>query len=173
MTQEAFGTTPAPAQSAETAEAKELDLRIEALLDELVVQASPHDAPADLTARVLAARPFAPWEIRHGRAWRLPAAAGLGLLGASAGLFLAPLWRLGPATALQLWAKLTAAALASPLEAALASGALLAEAAGKVSTELPGPGVALLGSAAVLAAFALALGVARPARESVRRAPAR
>ncbi|HKC26335.1 MAG TPA: hypothetical protein VKF32_16455 [Thermoanaerobaculia bacterium] len=167
--EEPFGPTPTP----ESPEAAELDRRIEALLDELVAQAPPHEAPADLTARVLAKRPFAPWEVRHGRAWRLPAAAGAGLLGASAGLFLAPLWRLGPGTALQLWAKLTAATLASPLEAALASGTLLAEAAGKVSSGLPGPGLVLLGSAAVLAAGALALGVARPARESVRRAPAR
>jgi hypothetical protein len=172
-THEPFGPTPTPAPTGETVEAAEQDRKIEALLDELVAQRAPLDPPADLTARVLAARPFAPWEVRHGRAWRLPAAAGLGLLGASAGLFLAPLWRLGPGTALQLWAKLTAAALASPLEAALASGALLAEAAGKVSSELPGPGVVLLGAAAALAAGALALGVARPGAESVRRAPAR
>src|SRR5258706_188229 len=66
--EEPFGPTPTP----ESPEAAELDRRIEALLDELVAQAPPHEAPADLTARVLAARPFAPWEVRHG--WAIPPA---------------------------------------------------------------------------------------------------
>jgi len=167
-TPEAASAEPAP-----SGQALELDRRIEALLDELVATAPATELPVDFTARVLGSRPFAPWEVRQARVWRLPAAVGLGLVGASAGVFAAPLWRLGPGTALELWAKLAAAALASPLQAALTAGPLLAEAAGTVSGQLAGPGPALLGAGAALAAGALALGTLRPAREGVRRASSR
>jgi hypothetical protein len=156
--------------AAATGEALERDRRFEALLDELVASDDPLAPvpPADLTDRIVAGRPFAPWEVRQARFWRFPLVAGAGLIGGSAGLFLAPLWRLGPATALQLWASLSAAAIASPLQAALAAGPLLAEAMGKVSGTFAGRGLVLLGLGTLIAASGLALGLGRPARQSAR-----
>jgi hypothetical protein len=148
-------------------QAMELDHKIEALLDELVASPEPSPLPADFSSLLLSSRPFAPWEVRHARFWKLPAAIGLGLIGASAGLFVAPLWRLGPKTALELWAKLAAAALASPLEAALAAGPLLVEALPKVSSAAA-PAPMLLGLGAALAGAALVYGIVRPVRESGR-----
>ncbi|MGA7992888.1 MAG: hypothetical protein WCC53_15745, partial [Thermoanaerobaculia bacterium] len=85
----------------------ELDRRLELLLDECV-GASPAPGP-ELTAAILAARLFAPWEVRRARAWRAPAAAAIGLLAASLAVFLAPLWSLGPSAALDLWVRVIAA----------------------------------------------------------------
>ncbi|MCM3878339.1 MAG: hypothetical protein NEA02_18215, partial [Thermoanaerobaculia bacterium] len=74
------------------------DRRLELILDECVM-ASPAPAwEAGLAARVMAARPFAAWEVRRARAWRAPALAAGGLLAASIAVFLAPLWSLGPGT---------------------------------------------------------------------------
>jgi hypothetical protein len=107
----------------------ERDRRLELLLDECVA-ASPVPGP-EFTAAVLAARPFAPWEVRKARAWRIPAAAALGLLAASLGVFLAPLWSLGPATAVDLWVRVLAAASSGALGAALSAAPALADATGR------------------------------------------
>ena len=69
------------------------------LLDELVTIPRGDELPADFAARVLARRPFAPWEVSRASYWRLPAGIGLGLLAGSLGLALTPLWSLGPGTA--------------------------------------------------------------------------
>jgi hypothetical protein len=150
----------------------ERDRQFEALLDELVAAAPRPELPADFAARLTATRPFAPWEVRRAWSWRLPVVAGAGLVGASAGVFLAPVWRLGPASAMELWAKLTGGALASPLQAAVSAGPLLVEAASKVSAAA-GPNVILLGVGAALAAGTLAFGIGRPTREVVHRASSR
>jgi hypothetical protein len=161
-----------PSERGLSREDLERDREFEALLDELVAAAPRPDLSADFAARLTAERPFAPWEVRRAWAWRLPVVTGAGLVGASAGLFLAPVWRLGPAIAMELWAKLTSAALASPLHAALAAGPLLVEAAGKVSAAA-GPNIVLLGAGAALAAGTLVFGMGRPASESLRRASSR
>ena len=84
-------------------EERERDRRLELLLDECVAS-SPAPGP-ELTAAILAARPFAPWEVRKARAWRVPALAASGLLAASLAVFLAPLWSLGPSAAMDLWVR--------------------------------------------------------------------
>ncbi|HEX2798962.1 MAG TPA: hypothetical protein VHQ44_04745, partial [Thermoanaerobaculia bacterium] len=76
----------------------ERDRRMELVLDECVM-ASPAAPEAEFTARVMAARPFAAWEVRRAGAWRIPALAAAALLAASLAIFLAPLWSLGPGTA--------------------------------------------------------------------------
>ncbi len=88
----------------------ERDRRLEVLLDELVTIPRGEELPADFAARVLARRPFAPWEVSRVSYWRLPAGIGLGLLAGSLGLALTPLWSLGPGTALTVWAELVAVA---------------------------------------------------------------
>src|SRR5205809_765718 len=88
---------PEQALSNESAEVLELDHRLEVALDELLaVRSEPAvpALPADFTARVLSARPFAPWEVRRGRSWRFPVLAGASLVAASGTLFVAPVWRL-------------------------------------------------------------------------------
>ncbi len=150
----------------------ERDRRIELLLDECVA-ASPAPGP-DLTAAILAGRPFAPWEVRKARAWRVPAAAAGGLLAASAGVFLAPLWSLGPTAAMDLWARVIVASTSGAVGAALAAAPALADAAGRA---LSGPGVLrpVLGGLLLLSGGSLALISRRLARRPVRAAapPAR
>ncbi|HEX7529355.1 MAG TPA: hypothetical protein VF425_09610 [Thermoanaerobaculia bacterium] len=106
----------------------ELDLRLELILDECVAESKMPPWESELTARVMAARPFAPWEVRRARAWRVPALAAAGLLAASLAVFLAPLWSLGPQAALEMWARVMAAGTAGGLPALLAAGPALADA---------------------------------------------
>ncbi|HQR68846.1 MAG TPA: hypothetical protein PLB02_15770, partial [Thermoanaerobaculia bacterium] len=65
------------------------DRKLEVLLDEMV--AFSPGLPPDFAARVAAARPFAPWEVRRASAWKVPLLAASGLLAASLAVFLAPL----------------------------------------------------------------------------------
>ncbi|HQQ78641.1 MAG TPA: hypothetical protein PLB01_14895, partial [Thermoanaerobaculia bacterium] len=106
-----------------TPEEMERDRRIELLVDECV-RSSPAPGP-EFTAAILAARPFAPWEVRKARAWRVPALAASGLLAASLAVFLAPLWSLGPAAAMELWARVVVASASGALGAALAAAPAL------------------------------------------------
>ncbi len=146
------------------------DRELELLLDECVAS-SPVPGP-ELTARILAARPFAPWEVRRARAWRVPALAALGLLAASLAVFLAPLWSLGPGTALELWVRVIAAS-ASGAAAGLAAAPVLANAAGPIVAGAPGVKPALAGllflSGGTLALVARRL-AKRPARAAASRA---
>ena len=112
-----------------SAEETERDRRLELLLDECVASC-PAPGP-ELTAAILAARPFAPWEVRKARAWRVPAFAASGLLAASLAVFLAPLWSLGPVAAMDLWVRVIAASASGALGAALAAAPALAEATGR------------------------------------------
>jgi hypothetical protein len=146
-------------------EERERDRRLELFLDECVAS-SPAPGP-ELTAAILAARPFAPWEVRKARAWRVPAFAASGLLAASVAVFLAPLWSLGPVAAMDLWVRVIAASASGALGAALAAAPALAEATGRALAAAegvrPALGGLLLVSGGTLALIARRL-AKRPAR---------
>jgi hypothetical protein len=146
-------------------EERERDRRLELLLDECVAS-SPVPGP-EFTAAILAARPFAPWEVRKARAWRVPAFAASGLLAASLAVFLAPLWSLGPVAAMDLWVRVIAASASGALGAALAAAPALAEATGRALAGAgglrPALGGLLLVSSGTLALIARRL-AKRPAR---------
>src|ERR1035438_9503822 len=103
-----------------TPEELERDRRMELFLDECVMASPAPRFEGELTAWVMAARPFAAWEVRRARAWRIPAVAAAALLAASLAIFLAPLWSLGPGTAFETWARVMAAGTAGGLPAPLA-----------------------------------------------------
>ncbi|HSB63222.1 MAG TPA: hypothetical protein VLJ18_03605 [Thermoanaerobaculia bacterium] len=145
----------------------ERDLRMELILDECVTELPAAPFEAELTARVMAARPFAAWEVRRARAWRIPAVGAAALLVASLAIFLAPLWSLGPGTAFETWARVMAAGTAGGLPALLAglpalASALAAALAGAPGTR-PAVGGALLASGTVFALLARRL-ARRPSR---------
>jgi hypothetical protein len=123
----------------------ERDRRMELILDECVT-ASPSLLDAEFTARVMAARPFAAWEVRRARAWRVPALAAAALFAASLAIFLAPLWSLGPATAFETWARVMAAGTAGGLPALLAAVPVLASALATALASSPGTRPALAGA---------------------------
>jgi hypothetical protein len=151
-----------------TPEEVERDHRLELLLDECV-GTSPAPGP-ELTAAILAARPFAPWEVRRARAWRVPACAAAGLLAASLAVFLAPLWSLGPVAAMELWVRVIAASASGALGAAAAAPAL-AQAVGRALSGAgslgPALGGLLLLSGGSLALIARRL-AGRPGRAAAR-----
>ena len=139
----------------------ELDRRMEVFLDEMVSSSVRDELPADFAARVVAARPFAPWEVARASFWRLPVAVGLGLLAGSLGLALTPLWSLGPATAVTVWAELLGVAFGSPVATLIAALPLLAEGTERAAGAVPPGAVALLGGAAALVAGSLLGALAR------------
>jgi hypothetical protein len=140
------GGTPVSELGPLSREDLERDRRLELILDESVTAAEAPEWEAELTARVMAARPFAPWEVRRARAWRAPAIAAGGLLAASLAVFLAPLWSLGPQTALEMWARVMAAGTTAGLPALLAAIPTLADAIGAVLSGSPDTRPALAGS---------------------------
>lgn len=146
---------------------RERDRRLELLLDECVAS-SPAPGP-ELTAAILAARPFAPWEVRKARAWRVPALAAAGLLAASLAVFLAPLWSLGPVAAMDLWVRVLAASASGALGAALAAAPALADATGRALAGAGGLRPAL-GGLLLLSGGSLALIARRLAKRPVRAA---
>lgn len=148
-------------------EERERDRRLELLLDECVAS-SPAPGP-ELTAAILAARPFAPWEVRKARAWRVPALAASGLLAASLAVFLAPLWSLGPVAAMDLWVRVIAASASGALGAALAAAPVLADATGRALAGAEGLKPAL-GGLLLLSGGSLALIARRLAKRPVRAA---
>lgn len=123
------------------------DRKLEVLLDEMV--AFSPGLPPDFAARVAAARPFAPWEVRRASAWKVPLLSASGLLAASLAVFLAPLGQLAPLTALTVWGQLLAAAFSSPLSVALEAVPTLAAAADSLrASATPGAGLAMLAAGA-------------------------
>ena len=148
-------------------EERERDRRLELLLDECVAS-SPAPGP-ELTAAILAARPFAPWEVRKARAWRVPALAASGLLAASLAVFLAPLWSLGPVAAMDLWVRVIAASASGALGAALAAAPALSDATGRALAGADGLKPAL-GGLLLLSGGSLALIARRLAKRPVRAA---
>jgi hypothetical protein len=157
----------AEGQGAPSPEELERDHRFEVLLDECV-GSSPAPGP-ELTAAILAARPFAPWEVRKARAWRVPAFVASGLLAASLAVFLAPLWSLGPVAAMDLWVRVIAASASGALGAALAAAPALADAAGRALAGTDGLRTAL-GGLLLLSGGSLALIARRLAKRPVRAA---
>jgi hypothetical protein len=145
----------------------ERDRRLELLLDECVGEV-PAPGP-EFTAALLAARPFAPWEVRKARAWRVPALAASGLLAASLAVFLAPLWSMGPVAAADLWVRLIAASTSGVLGAALAAAPAIVEAAGRALAGSEGLRPAL-GGLLLLSGGSLALIARRLAKRPVRAA---
>ena len=124
----------------------ELDRRTELVLDRYVTAFAPPAWEGELTARVMAARPFAPWEVRRARAWRAPALAAVGYLAASLAVFLTPLWSLGPQTALEMWVRVVAAGTAGGLPALFAAVPTLADALAGALAGTPGVRPALAGA---------------------------
>lgn len=124
----------------------ELDRRMELVLDRDVMAFEPPLWEGELTARVMAARPFAPWEVRRARAWRAPALAAAGFLAASLAVFLTPLWSLGPQTALETWVRVMAAGTAGGLPALFAALPALANALAGALAGTPGFRPALAGA---------------------------
>jgi hypothetical protein len=160
-------TTPDPAPERGDLER---DRKLEVLLDELVAVPAK-ELPADFSARVVAARPFAPWEVARGPFWKIPAGVGLGLLAGSLGLGLTPLWSLGPATAVTVWSELLAVALGRPLATLVTALPLVADGAGRAARAVSPGTVVALGMAAALATVSLgaALGrLRRPVRSASR-----
>ncbi len=157
------GPDPSAFQPPPTGEEFERDGRFEVLLDEMV--ASSPELELTFVKELMEARPFAPWEVGRKALWRVPGAAAPGLLVASAGIFMAPLWRLGPATAFALWGRLALAAVAGPVKAAVSAAPVLAGIASHVSPVLPAGEAWLLGG---LGAAAFLLGVLLARRRPVR-----
>jgi hypothetical protein len=121
------------------------DRKLEVLLDDMV--ASSPDLPPTFAARVVAARPFAPWEVRRASAWRVPFFAAGGLFAASVAVFLAPLGQLAPGTAIEVWGQLVVATLSSPVAAAISAGPALAAAVESLrGVVAPGVALAVLGT---------------------------
>ena len=145
----------------------ERDRRLELLLDECV-GSSPVPGH-ELTAAILAARPFAPWEVRRARSWRMPALAASGLLAASLAVFLAPLWSLGPVAGMDLWVRVIAASASGALGAALAAAPALADATGRALAGAGGLRPAL-GGLLLVSGGTLALVARRLAKRPVRAA---
>jgi hypothetical protein len=150
----------------------ERDRKLEVLLDELVTVPSGDELPPDFANRVLARRPFAPWEVSRAAHWRVPAGIGLGLLGGSLALALTPLWSLGPGTAVTVWAELLAVAFGRPVATFVTAFPLLAEGTSRAAQAVSPGGILLVGSlaGAVAVSLGLALGrLRRPVASSIPR----
>jgi hypothetical protein len=148
----------------------ERDRKLEVLLDELVAVPT-EELPADFSARVVAARPFAPWEVARAPHWKIPAGVGFGLLAGSLGLGLTPLWSLGPATAVAVWSELLAVAFGRPLATFATALPLLLDGAGRAARAVSPGTVVALGMAAALATVSLGAALGRlrgPARSASR-----
>jgi hypothetical protein len=139
------------------------DRRLELLLDEMV--ASSPTLPADFAARISGARPFAPWEVRRGWAWKTPLLSAGGLLGASLAVFLAPLGHLAIGTAVTVWGQLLLAALSSPVSAVLSAGPVLTAAAEALRSTVPlSAALGVLGAGAAFGVGTVAALRRRPVR---------
>ena len=155
-----FGRQPEePPDSADVAR----DRKLEILLDELV--SSSPSLPAGFASRVASVRPFAPWEVRCASSWKAPAAVLAGLFVSSAGIFLAPIGDLGPATAFSVWGNVVTAAFSRPAGAILSAGPSLADAVEAVRRSVPPASALALGGAAAGVAVLIATVLRRrPAR---------
>jgi hypothetical protein len=139
----------------------ERDRKLEVLLDELVTVPSGDELPPDFANRVLARRPYAPWEVSRAAYWRVPAGVGLGLLGGSLALALTPLWSLGPATAFTVWTELVAVAFGRPAATLVTAFPLLADGTGRAAQAVSPGGTLLVGSLAGVVGVSLGLALGR------------
>jgi hypothetical protein len=165
----AAGRVAEMADRAMTPADEEADHQLEVLIDQLLTSSMAdvelHDLPPDFTYRILSSRTFAPWEVRQPRFWRLPALSIGALLAGMLGFALAPLWSLGPTTALALWARVLAVVVGRPVASLFVSGPLVVDALSRASTVLPGGAAWVLGGATIVAAGILAIGLKRNERE--------
>ena len=139
----------------QTSPSPRTDQEMEFLLDQ-VVQEENGGLPEGFAARVDASRPFASWETRQRRHWKTPAVV-LGLLACSSvALGMAPLFRLGPETALDVWAHLLAVSLVRPVMAMVDALPLVARGLSKALGSSPGS-LGILGAGAVAALVPLLL----------------
>ncbi len=141
------------------------DEKLEVILDEMVKLCPVLDD--SFTLRVVHARPFAPWEVRRASAWKVPAAAGGGLLAASLAIFLAPLWHLGPGTALGVWGRVLAATFSGTISAVLSAAPSAMEALARVFGQSPDVRNAALAGLALAGASLGALALVSRRRRSV------
>ena len=148
-------------ESAPSAGDLERDRKLEVLLDEMVAVPRGDELPDDFAARVLERRPFAPWEVSRASHWRLPVGVGLGLVAASLGLALTPLWSLGPGTAVTVWSELVAVAFGRPVATLLTALPILAEGTGLAAGAASTGTVLSLGGAAALVAGTLGVALSR------------
>jgi hypothetical protein len=158
MTNAAPPSNGLDAGNAFSPEDSQRDRRMEILLDEMVTGGSV-SLPEDFSARVLSARPFAPWEVRRRASWRVPVLFGAAFLVSSLAVGLAPLWSLGTGTAVLTWARLVQVALSRPVEAAVQVGPALAEAFSQAAHAAPLPYVAGGFALAALGALSAMLAV--------------
>jgi hypothetical protein len=142
------------------------DGKLEAFLEETLGPGSGDPLPAEFTERLLSARPFAPWEVRRASVWKGPVLVFSALLLASAGAFVLPLLRLGPGSAVALWAWVTLTALARPVAALVSALRLLPAADALLREAIPARAALALGVAALLSAAATALLALRPGRQA-------
>ena len=150
----------------------ERDRRVEVLLEELVAGPGEDELPPDFARRVLALRPYAPWEVSRRSHWKAPAVVGLGLLAGSLGLALTPLWSLGPSTAVTVWGELLAVAFGRPLSTLATAFPLVAEGASRAAEAVPRSTTLLLGLLAAGGVISVGAALARlrgPALSATRR----
>ncbi|MEO6323717.1 MAG: hypothetical protein ABIT01_08255 [Thermoanaerobaculia bacterium] len=151
-------TDPAAHAAGRNAEAVALDpgqmaadQQMETILDECLTSFDVlPDLSPDFTERVVAARPFAPWEVRRATFWKAPALVAGSFLAFSLSLFVSPLLRLGPLTALTVWFRVLLASVGKPVAAILLGAPLLAEALEKLAARGSTMLLALVAAGAVL-----------------------
>jgi hypothetical protein len=145
----------------------ERDRRLEVLLDELVTVPDGNELPADFATRVLSLRSFAPWEVSRVSYWRLPLSVGFGLFAGSLGLALTPLWSLGPATAVTVWADLLGVAFGRPVATLVTALPTLVEGTGRAAGAVSPGTVLILGGGALVALGSLGAALVRLRRPAV------
>jgi hypothetical protein len=132
------------------------DRRLETMLDESLTSFDPlPELPSDFTDRVVAARPFAPWEVRRASFWKVPALVAAFFFASSIALFVTPLLRLETTTALTVWFRVLVASVGKPVVAILLGAPLLADAGAKLAANGRVPSIAFLAGGAFLSAGVL------------------
>lgn len=149
-------TETMPSPPGGDARSEEFDRRLEVVLDESVASdPGLPSLPPDFASRVASARPYAPWEVRHARSWRVPLAIGGLLVGGSLGIGMAPLWTLGPATALEVWVDLLLAGSVRPVATLVEALPLLGRGISRLAGAAPAAWAGLLLVAGLAGAAAL------------------
>ena len=134
------------------------DRRLETILDESLTSFDPlSNLPSDFTDRVVASRPFAPWEVRRASFWKVPALVAAFFVALSLALFVTPLLRLGTMTALTVWFRVLVASIGKPVMAILLGAPLLAEACAKLAAGSTFLSIAFLAGGAIVSVGVLLL----------------
>lgn len=157
---------PAAHEAPPTPDELAVDGRLETLLGEAVGPVGEDPLPADFAARILELRPFAPWETRRPAVWKTPILAMAGLLMASAAVFVLPALRLGPGSALTLWAWAMLMSFTRPAAAFLSALRMIPDAGATVGRAIPGSAALLLGAGTLVSLAATALLARRLGRQA-------